>query len=88
MPRIHMLQNLHDLADMATVAEVIDSQTFSKFYSMDSSNQVPDGDTIGHFCRLPIKHGLQEKLFAQAVELLQKRGLILKKGKIVDSANS
>ena len=32
-----------------------------------------------------IKNGLQEKLFAQVVELLTKRGLILKKGTIVDS---
>lgn len=37
------------------------------------------------FRNLLIKNGLQEKLFAQVVELLTKRGLILKKGTIVDS---
>ena len=85
MLRIYLLQNLYDLADEATVAEVIDSRAFSEFCGVDSSNQVPDGDTLGHFRNLLIRNGLQEKLFRQVVELLQQRGLILKKGTIVDS---
>lgn len=32
-----------------------------------------------------MKHDLQEKLLAQAVRLLQDRGLVLKKGTTVDS---
>ena len=43
MLRIYMLQNLYDLSDMGTVAEVIDSRAFSAFCGVDSSNQVPDG---------------------------------------------
>lgn len=85
MLRIYLLQNLYDLADEATVAEIIDSRVFSEFCGVDSSNQVPDGDTLGRFRDLLIRNGLQEKLFRQAVELLQQRGLILKKGTIVDS---
>lgn len=85
MLRIYMIQNLYNLSDMATVAEVIDSRAFSDFCGVESSNQVPDGDTLGRFRNLLIKNGLQEKLFAQVVELLTKRGLILKKGTIVDS---
>ena len=46
---------------------------------------MPDGDTLGRFRNLLIRNGLQEKLFRQVVELLQQRGLILKKGTIVDS---
>jgi hypothetical protein len=38
--------------------------------------------TIGKFRNLLIKHGIQEKLFAQVLEILQKKGLILKKGTI------
>ena len=85
MLRIYLLQNLYDLADEATVAEIIDSRAFSELCGVDSSNQVPDGDTLGRFRNLLIRNGLQEKLFRQAVELLQQRGLILKKGTIVDS---
>jgi IS5 family transposase len=85
MMRINLLQELYDLADMAAKNEVIDSRAFSRFCGIDSSNQVPDGDTIGRFRALLVKHGLQKKLFAQVVELLEAKGMILKKGSIVDS---
>ena len=85
MLRIYLIQNLYDLSDMATVAEVIDSRAFSEFCGVDSSNQVPDGDTLGRFRNLLVKKSLQEKLFAQVVPLLMEHGIILKKGTIVDS---
>lgn len=85
MLRIHMLQNLYDLSDMGVMTEVIDSRAFSTFCGVESSNQVPDGDTIGRFRELLVKNGLQQELFVQVVALLQERGLILKKGTIVDS---
>ena len=77
MLRIYLLQNLYDLADEATVAEIIDSRAFSEFCGVDSSNQVPDGDTLGRFRNLLIRNGLQEKLFRQVVGILQQRGLII-----------
>lgn len=85
MLRIYLIQNLYDLADEATVAEVIDSRAFSDFCGVESSNQVPDGDTLGRFRNILINNGLQEKLFAQVVEMFKAKGLILKKGTIVDS---
>lgn len=85
MLRIYMLQNLYDLSDEGTVAEVIDSRAFSDFCGVDSSNQVPNGDTLGRFRNLLIQHGLQDQLFTQVVVMLTERGLILKKGTIVDS---
>lgn len=85
MLRIYMIQNLYNLSDMATVAEVIDSRAFSDFCGIDSSNQVPDGDTLGRFRNLLINNGLQEKMLAQVISLLSERGLLLKKGTIVDS---
>lgn len=47
MLRIYMIQNLYNLSDLSTVAEVIDSRAFSDFCGVESSNQVPDGDTLG-----------------------------------------
>ena len=85
MLHLHIVQNLSNLSDEATAAEVIDSRAFSEFCGVDSSNQVPDGDTIGRFRNILVKNGLQEKLFLQVVSLLTERGLILKKGTIVDS---
>ena len=85
MLRIYMIQNLYDLSDMGTVAEIIDSRAFSAFCEMDSSNQVPDGDTLGRFRNLLVKNGLQQQFFAQVLGALAKKGLLLKKGTIVDS---
>ena len=39
----------------------------------------------GTLRNLLVKNSLQEKLFAQVVSLLMERGMILKKGTIVDS---
>jgi IS5 family transposase len=80
MLRLYLLQNLYNLSD-----ETIGSRTFSEFCGVDSSNQVPDGDTLGRFRNLLMNNGLQEKLFAQVVVVLQQKGLLLRKGMIVDS---
>lgn len=85
MLRIYLVQNLYNLSDMAAVAEVIDSRAFSDFCGVESSNQVPDGDTLGRFRNILQRNGIQQELFAQVVELLMQRGLILKRGTIVDS---
>lgn len=82
---IYLVQNLYNLSDMATVAEVIDSRAFSDFCGVEFSNQVPDGDTLGRFRNILMRNGIQQELFAQVVELLMQRGLILKRGTIVDS---
>ena len=55
MLRLYLLQNLYDLSDEATAAEAIDSRAFSDFCGVDSSNQVPNGDTIGRFRNLLVK---------------------------------
>lgn len=85
MLRIFFLQNLYDLADMKAMNEVIDSRAFTAFCCINSPDEVPDGDTIGRFRALLTKHNLQEKIFKEVVNQLEKRGLILKKGTIVDS---
>lgn len=85
MLRIYLVQNLYDLSDMATVADVIDRRAFSGSCGAGSSDQVPDGDTLGRFRNSLLRRGLQEELFAQVVFLLQERYLLLKKGTIVGS---
>ena len=45
----------------------------------------PDGDTIGRFRNLLINNHIHEQFFALVVKTLTDRGLILKKGTIVDS---
>ena len=85
MLRIYMLQNLYDLADMKVMYEILDSRAFTEFCCINSPDEVPDGDTIGRFRNLLNKHGLPQTIFDTVVKLLLKRGLLLKKGTIVDS---
>ncbi len=85
MLRIYILQNLYDLADMMVMNEIIDSRAFASFCCISSPDEVPDGDTIGRFRNLLIKYDLQKKIFDEVVRLITEKGLILKKGTIVDS---
>lgn len=85
MIRVYILQNLYNLSDAATRNEIIDSRAFSVFCDVESSNQIPDGDTIGRFRNLMIENGIQEKFFGYVVDVLTNKGLILKKGTIIDS---
>ena len=57
MLRLYLLQNLYNLSDEATVCEAIDSRAFSEFCGIDSSNQVPDGDTLGRFRNILVRNG-------------------------------
>ena len=66
--------------------EILDSRAFSDFCGVSSPEEVPNGDTIGRFRNLLIKHGIDEQIFAQMLSILNKHNLILKKGTIVDSA--
>ena len=40
------------------MTEIIVNRAFSEFCGVDSSNQIPDGDTIGRFRALLVKNGL------------------------------
>lgn len=70
MLRIFILQNVYDLADMAVMNEVIDSRAFSNFCGINSPDEVPNGDTIGRFRNILTRNGLQEKIFAEVVNIL------------------
>jgi len=85
MLRIYMLRNLYNQADMKVMYEILDSRAFTEFCCINSPDEVPDGDTIGRFRNFLNKHGLQQTIFETVVDLLLKRGLLLKKGTIVDS---
>lgn len=58
MLRIHLVQGLYNPSDMGTMTEIIDNRAFSEFCGVDSSNQIPDGDTIGLFWVPLVKNGL------------------------------
>lgn len=64
---------------------MVDSRAFADFCGVTSSNQIPNGDTVGRFRNILIENELQGKLFEDVVNRLKSKGLILMKGTIVDS---
>lgn len=56
MLRIFLFQNVYNLADMKVMNEVIDSRAFSMFCGINSPDEVPDGDTIGHYHGIFLRH--------------------------------
>ena len=61
------------------MTEVIDSREFSEFCRIDSTNQVPDGDTIGSFHNILLKKHTRKTVFASSRNTETKR-IDLKKG--------
>lgn len=84
MLRLYLIQNLYNLADEATVAEVTDSRAFSDFCGVESSNQIPDGDTLGRFRNLLVKTSCRKALCTGSRTAYSKRA-DPEKGTIVDS---
>ena len=74
-----------DLSDEATVAEAIDSQTFSDFCGVDSGIRRRTARPLAD-PKPADKKGAQEKRFAQVAALLTERCLTSEKGTIVDFA--
>lgn len=84
--RTYLVQNFFSLSDEATEDAVCDILSVRKFVGISTNDgDIPDKSTICRFRNLLTEHGLQEKLFEQVVHSLSEKGLIMKKGTIVDS---
>lgn len=83
--KIYFLQQWYNLGDPSVEAEIHDSIAFRRFLKIDLVENVPDETTICRFRHFLEAHKLQEKLFRKTVGILETKGLILKKGTIVDA---
>lgn len=86
MLRTYLVQNFFSLSDEGTEDAVHDIISVRKFVGISvNDSDIPDKSTICRFRNLLIEHGIQQKLFDQVVSSLTAKGLIMKKGTIVDS---
>jgi len=83
--KIYFLQQWYNLGDPTVEAEIHDSIAFRSFLKIDLVENVPDESTICRFRHFLEKNRLQEKFFRKTVEILESKGLILKRGTIVDA---
>jgi transposase, IS5 family len=86
MLRLYCLQQWYNLSDPSMEEAVYDRISFQKFLRVDLMlDRIPDETTILHFRHLLEKNGLTEQIFQDVNGHLQDKGLLMKKGTIVDA---
>jgi IS5 family transposase len=86
MLRIHCLQLWFDLSDPAVEEALYDSRAMRSFVGIDLGREpVPDETTVMRFRHLLEENKLGAKIFEEVGRVLQRRGLRLAKGTIVDA---
>jgi len=79
------LQYLYDLSDPALEDAIIDRLSFQRFLGVTFDEEIPDFSTIWRFRERLVKHDLYDPLFETVESDLDNRGLILRRGTIVDA---
>ena len=64
---------------------MIDRLSFQQFVGLSYDEEIPDFTTIWHFKESLVKQELMDKIFIAIVTQIEKNGLILKKGTMVDA---
>ncbi len=62
-----------------------DRISFRRFVGLGLQDETPDYSTISRFRTELVKHGLSEELFKELEVQLDKRGLVLKEGTLMDA---
>jgi transposase, IS5 family len=86
MLRIYFLQQWFNLSDPAVEEALYDSAAMRSFVGIDLGREpVPDETTVCKFRHLLEKHEMGRKLFEQVHVHLEKQGIKVAKGTIVDA---
>ncbi len=85
MFKVLLLQSLYGLSDAETEEALIDRLSFRRFIGVALTERVPDHSTICRFRNLLVEQGLLDKLFAELDRQLDRAGLILRRGTMLDA---
>lgn len=80
-----LLQSLYGLSDPELEEALYDRLSFRRFVGLGLEDDVPDHSTLCRFRLKLIDEGLLEKLFAELDRQLDKAGVILKRGTMLDA---
>lgn len=83
--KILILQRYYNVSDDAIEYAILDRLSFMRFLGLGINNPVPDAKTIWLFRDKLSSGGMVEKLFGHLDNLLDKDGIIVHKGKIIDA---
>lgn len=86
MFKVLILQRYYNLSDDQVEYQINDRMSFMRFLDLSIADDVPDSKTIWHFKEKLADLGAIEPLFNLFLEELEKLGLIVNEGKIVDAS--
>lgn len=81
-----LLQQWYGLSDAELEDALNDRMSFRRFVGLGLETPAPDHTTLCRFRNQLAEDGMSEKLFAEFARQLESRGLILKKGTMVDAS--
>jgi IS5 family transposase len=80
-----LLAYLYDLSDAELEQQLNDRVSFRRFVGLPLDAAMPDHTTLCRFRNRLVEAGLLEKLFAEFNHQLETKGLILKRGTLIDA---
>lgn len=80
-----LLQSLYGLSDRELEAALEDRLSFRRFVGLSFEARIPDHTVLNRFRNRLVAEGLFEKLFAELDRQLEKAGVILKRGTMLDA---
>lgn len=86
MFKILILQRYYNLSDDQTEYQINDRMSFMRFLNLTISDDIPDSKTIWHFSERLTDLELVKELFTLFGKELERLGLIVNKGKIIDAS--
>jgi IS5 family transposase len=86
MFKVLLLQRWYNLSDQGMDDALADRISFRRFTGMSFDYDTPDSTTICRFRNHLLERGMDVKLFNMLGEQLEKHGLIVKQGAIVDAS--
>src|SRR6201996_1765715 len=81
-----LLQQCYGLSDAELEEAINDRVSFRKFLGLSLEAASPDHTTLCRFRNRLVEAGLSAKLFSEFERQLDKRGLILKRGTMIDAS--
>lgn len=85
MLRVHLMQNWFALSDPSMEEALYEIASLRSFAGLKLSEQIPDETTILNFRHLLEEYDLAEDILKQVNAHLARKGLLLKRGSIVDA---
>src|SRR5690348_13559979 len=83
--KLLLLQEWHGLSDEGLEAAVDDRLSFRRFAGIPLSESVPDHSSVWRFREQLARRGLAEKLLAEVNRQLDAKGLVLRRGTLIDA---